>query len=296
LRTLSRHSLVISGTIAPIKAICDLAEKYGALTYLDETHAVGLYGPSGAGVAEHLDFETHLLGQTAEKTTMDRIDIVQATVSKGFGTIGGYIASSEALVDTIRSLARGFIFTTAQSPAIVAGAIAAIQHQRHNLERRRALQLSVAAVKQEMKRHDIPIYPNSSHLVPVMVGDAQLSRRIADVLYEDHSVYVQPMNSPTVAVSMERFRVSPTASHGPEQREKLVNAIVKLWKQFGLRRESDWIRDGVWDERQAAIKPIWTQAQLGLESPATGEQAQVSRLPSHIPEYLEDTRLMQRSV
>lgn len=204
---------------------------------MDETHAVGLYGPHGAGVAEHLDFDIHQSHDSHIETTIDRVDVIQATVSKGFGTIGGYIAGSAALIDMIRCVAWGFIFTTTQTPAIMAGAATAIDYQRNNMKDRVALQKSVAAVKQEMVRFDIPVLPNSSHLVPVMVGDAELSQKIADILYNEHSIYVQSINSPTVAVGMERFRVSPTAAHGLEQQEKLIKALVEIWGRFGFAKD-----------------------------------------------------------
>ncbi|KAF2717191.1 5-aminolevulinate synthase [Polychaeton citri CBS 116435] len=252
------------GTIAPIAAICDLAEKYGAMTFMDEAHAVGLYGPHGAGVAEHLNFAAHQSGQFKGNTTMDRVDVISGSVSKGFGTMGGYIAGTKGLVDMIRSVARGFIFTTTQSPAIMAGANAAIQYQMQNIGSRVELQRNVAAVKRKMAHFDLPVLPNRSHLVPVMIGDAELTRRVTDILFDEYNIYVQSINSPTVAVSMERFRISPTGFHNPAQQDVLVGALVEIWARLGLRKASDWVRAGIWDAKEAAQTQLWTDEQLGL--------------------------------
>lgn len=252
------------------------------MTFLDEVHAVGLYGPRGAGVAEHLDFDVHEAGDRTRRTVMDRVDVIAGATSKGFGTMGGYIAGSAALIDTIRSLSRGFIFTTTASPPVMAGAHAAIEYQLNNPRDRIQLQRNVAAVKREMARFDLPMLPNCSHLVPVMVGDAHMTRHIADTLFNDYSIYVQPINSPTVAIGTERFRISPTAHHTPAQQEALIKALVDIWKRFGLRRASDWQRVGAWDATQAATKQLWTDTQLRL-SPKTW-------FPSMLPSYIPDAR------
>ncbi|PLN76741.1 5-aminolevulinate synthase [Aspergillus taichungensis] len=249
------------GTIAPIAAICDLAHRYGALTFMDEAHAIGLYGPHGAGVAEHLDYAAHAAG-LPRGTTMDRIDIISGSTSKGLGTMGGYVAGSAALVDLVRSVARGFIFTTTQSPAVMAGAHAAIQVQRRDGSARLALQRNVAAVKRKMAAVDLPVLPNRSHLVPLMVGDAELTRRVTDILFDEYNMYVQAINSPTVAVGRERVRISPTGSHGPAQQDALVGALVDIWRRLGLRTASDWQRAGLWTAEDAAVTQLWTDEQL----------------------------------
>lgn len=254
------------GTIAPIAAICDLADRYGAITFMDEAHAIGLYGPHGAGVAEHLDFATHQSGRANGRTAMERVDVISGSVSKGLGTMGGYVAGSTALIDMIRSIARGFIFTTVQSPAVTAGAHAAIQHQLHNKDGRIRLQRNVAAVKRKMAAFDLPVLPNRSHLLPLMIGDAELTRRVTDILFDEYHIYVQAINSPTVAVNMERVRISPTGFHGPAQQDALVSALVEIWDRLGLRKASDWQRAGVWDAQQAAVTQLWTDEQLGLTS------------------------------
>jgi 5-aminolevulinate synthase len=231
---------------------------------MDEAHAIGLYGPGGAGVAEHMDFDAHQSGSYNGRTTMDRVDVISGSVSKGLGTMGGYIAGSEAMTDMIRSVARGFIFTTTQSPAVMAGAHAAIQYQLHNPGSRIALQRNVAAVKRKMAQFDLPVLPNRSHLVPIMIGDAELTRRVTDILFDRYNIYVQPINSPTVAVSTEQVRISPTGAHGPVQQDALVGALVEIWARLGLYKASDWQRAGVWDAEESAVKQLWTDEQLGL--------------------------------
>ncbi|KAI0193241.1 5-aminolevulinate synthase [Xylaria flabelliformis] len=268
------------GTIAPIKDICDLAEKYGAITFMDECHAIGLYGPHGAGVAEHLDFAAHQSNHFGSRTIMDRVDIICGSTSKGLGTMGGYITASKQLIDMIRSVSRGFIFTTTQSPAVMAGAYAAIRHQMQNMGDRVALQRNVAAVKRKMAQFDLPVLPNRSHLVPVMVGDAELVRYVADILFDEYNIYVQPINSPTVAVSQERFRISPTGFHDAAQQDFLVGALVEIWARLGLRKASDWQREGAWNAEDAAVNQLWTDEQLGLTT---------NELP--IREGLQDTLL-----
>lgn len=236
---------------------------------MDEAHAIGLYGPHGAGVAEHLDFATHQSGRTNGRTAMERVDVISGSVSKGLGTMGGYVAGSAALIDMIRSVARGFIFTTVQSPAVTAGAHAAIQHQLHNKDGRIRLQRNVAAVKRKMAAFDLPVLPNRSHLLPLMIGDAELTRQVTDILFDEYHIYVQAINSPTVAVNMERVRISPTGFHGPAQQDALVSALVEIWDRLGLRKASDWQRAGVWDAQQAAVTQLWTDEQLGLTSDPT---------------------------
>lgn len=220
-------SVSCTGTVSPIAAICDLAEKYGAITYLDEVHAVGLYGPHGAGVAEHLDYERHVMGKP-QGTIMDRVDIIVGALGKGFGTMGGYVAGSSALADMIRSLSTGFIFTTAQPPATMAGAKAAIDFQSENPSARMELQRNVRNVKRELRSRGLPVLPNQSHIVPLLVGDSEKCKQAADILFDDYDIYVQPINTPSVPVGQERLRISPTASHSKQQQEKLVDALSEI--------------------------------------------------------------------
>jgi len=257
------------GSIGPIEEICDLAEKYGAITFLDEVHAVGMYGSHGAGVAEHLDYEAHKAGKP-EGTVMDRIDIITGTLGKAYGCVGGYIAGSAKLVDTIRSLAPGFIFTTSLPPATMAGAKAAIEYQANYQGDRRLQQLHTRAVKDELNARDIPVIPNPSHIVPVLVGNAEIARKASDLLLEDWGIYVQAINYPTVPVGQERLRVTPTPGHVREYREHLVEAFDAVWKQLGIKRTSEWAAEGgfigVGEAGKAEEPPLWTDEQLGVDA------------------------------
>lgn len=261
------------GSIGPIKEICDLADKYGAITFLDEVHAVGMYGPHGAGVAEHLDYEAHARGRP-EGTVMDRIDIITGTLGKAYGCVGGYIAGSAKMVDTIRSLAPGFIFTTSLPPATMAGARTAIEYQMEHQGDRRLQQLHTRAVKDALQTKDIPVIPNPSHIVPVLVGNAELAKRASDMLLEDWAIYVQAINYPTVPVGQERLRITPTPGHVLEYREHLVKALDSVWTELGIKRTSDWAAEGgfigVGEDETTSEGPLWTNKQLGVE-PATGQ-------------------------
>lgn len=219
------------GSIGPIEAICDLAEKYGAITFLDEVHAVGMYGPRGAGVAEHLDFEAHKLGRP-KGTVMDRVDIITGTLGKAYGCVGGYIAGSAAMVDTIRSLAPGFIFTTSLPPATMAGARTAIEYQMECQTDRTLQQLHTRALKDTLAAQDIPVIPNPSHIVPILVGNAELAKKASDMLLEQHQIYVQAINYPTVPVGQERLRVTPTPGHTEGFRNELVMALKAFGKSL----------------------------------------------------------------
>jgi len=257
------------GSIGPIEEICDLAEKYGAITFLDEVHAVGMYGPHGAGVAEHLDFEAHQAGRP-QGTVQDRIDIITGTLGKAYGCVGGYIAGSAKLVDTIRSLAPGFIFTTSLPPATMAGAQTAIEYQANYQGDRRLQQLHTRAVKEALDAKDIPVIPNPSHIVPVLVGNAEVARKASDLLLEDWGIYVQAINYPTVPVGQERLRITPTPGHVREYREHLVEAFDGVWKQLGIRRTSEWAAEGgfigVGEAGKAEATPLWTDEQLGVDT------------------------------
>lgn len=258
------------GSIGPIEGICDLAKKYGAITFLDEVHAVGMYGPHGAGVAEHLDYEAHLEGRP-HGTIMDRIDIITGTLGKAYGCVGGYIAGSAKMVDTVRSLAPGFIFTTSLPPATMAGARAAIEYQTEYQGDRRLQQLHTRAVKDALSEKDIPVIPNPSHIIPILVGNAELAKKASDLLLEKHDIYVQSINYPTVPVGQERLRITPTPGHTRELREHLVNAVDSVFNELGIKRTSQWAAEGGFigvgeaAPNTAMIQPLWTDAQLGVD-------------------------------
>lgn len=256
------------GSIGPIEGICDLAEKYGALTFLDEVHAVGMYGPHGAGVAEHLDYDAHLNGKP-KGTIMDRVDIITGTLGKAYGCVGGYIAGSTKMVDTIRSLAPGFIFTTSLPPATMAGAKTAIEYQMEYQGDRRLQQLHTRAVKEELSDRDIPVIPNPSHIIPVLVGNAELAKKASDLLLEKHDIYVQSINYPTVPVGQERLRITPTPGHVREYREHLVSAIDSVFTELGIKRTSEWAKEGgfigVGEKDKVVEEPLWTDQQLGVD-------------------------------
>ena len=260
------------GSIAPIEKICDLAEKYGAITFLDEVHAVGMYGPSGAGVAEHLDFEASSTAPAAEPvkgSVMDRVDIITGTLGKAFGVVGGYIAGSADLVDVVRSYAPGFIFTTSLPPAVVAGAQASIAYQREFMGDRRLQQINTREVKRQLEALDIPVVPNPSHIIPVLVGDAALAKEASDLLLSKHHIYVQSINYPTVPVGEERLRITPTPGHTNEQVAHLVQSVNSVFDQLDLKRTTEWEqlggRAGVGLPGGNKVEPIWTDTQLGLK-------------------------------
>lgn len=256
------------GSIGPIEGICDLAEKYGAVTFLDEVHAVGMYGPHGAGVAEHLDYEAHLAGRP-KGTIMDRVDIITGTLGKAYGCVGGYIAGSTKMVDAVRSLAPGFIFTTSLPPATMAGAKTAIEYQMEYQGDRRLQQLHTRAVKDSLNERDIPVIPNPSHIIPVLVGNAELAKQASDMLLDTHGIYVQSINYPTVPVGQERLRITPTPGHVREFREHLVEALESVWNELGLKRTSEWAKEGgfigVGDPDAVEPEPLWTDRQLGVK-------------------------------
>jgi 5-aminolevulinate synthase len=214
----------MDGLMAPIGAICDLAQEYGALTYLDEVHAVGLYGPRGGGLAER-------------DRVMHRVDIVNGTLAKGFGIMGGYIAASADLCDAIRSYAPGFIFTTSLAPAIAAGAIASIRHLKASHAERERHQERVRALKGRLQVAGLPVMDNPSHIVPILVGDPVLAKRITDALLERFAIYVQPINYPTVPRGTERLRLTPSPQHSDADMEWLFAALGTLWRELGLPLE-----------------------------------------------------------
>ena len=213
----------MDGDIAPIREIVEAAEAFGAMTYLDEVHAVGMYGAHGGGVAER-------------EGLMDRIDIIEGTLGKAFGVMGGYITGTAALVDFVRSFSSGFIFTTALPPALAAGAAASIAHLKASEDERRAHRDAVAKVRAGLDAKRIPHMPNPSHIVPVMVGNAAKCKWISDVLLDTASIYVQPINYPTVPVKTERLRITPTPLHSDADIAHLVDALCDLWSQCALAR------------------------------------------------------------
>ncbi|WP_428515061.1 5-aminolevulinate synthase [Roseovarius sp.] len=213
----------MDGDIAPIKEICDLADKYGAMTYLDEVHAVGLYGPRGGGIAER-------------EGLMDRLTVIEGTLGKAFGVMGGYIAASTELCDFVRSFASGFIFTTALPPCVAAGAAAAVRHLKHSNEERSQQQARVAEVRARLDAIGLPHIENPSHIIPVMVGDPVKCKYISDVLMRDYGIYIQPINYPTVPKGTERLRITPSPVHSDEDVERLIGALEELWAQCQLAR------------------------------------------------------------
>jgi 5-aminolevulinate synthase len=213
----------MDGDIAPIEAILDVCEKHNAMSYIDEVHAVGLYGPRGGGVAE-------------ARGLMDRITVIEGTLGKAFGVMGGYIAGSAAMCDFVRSFASGFIFTTALPPALAAGACASVKHLKHSQAERRAHQDRVATVRARLKAIGIPMLDNPSHIIPVMVGDPHHCKMISDWLLDHHGIYVQPINYPTVPKGTERLRITPSPVHSEADIDKLVNALSEIWSQCALAR------------------------------------------------------------
>ncbi len=213
----------MDGDIAPIEEICDLADRYGAMTYLDEVHAVGLYGPRGGGVAE-------------ERGLMDRLTVIEGTLGKAFGVMGGYIAASAELCDFVRSFASGFIFTTALPPSVAAGAAASIRHLKASGAERAAHQDRVAQVRARLDAIGLPHIDNPSHIIPVMVGDPVKCKFISDVLLRDHGVYIQPINYPTVPKGTERLRITPSPVHSAADVDHLIAALEALWTKCELGR------------------------------------------------------------
>jgi len=213
----------MDGDIAPIREICDVADKHGAMTFLDEVHAVGLYGPRGGGIAER-------------EGIMDRLTVIEGTLGKAFGVMGGYIAASDLLCDFIRSYSSGFIFTTAIPPALAAGACASIAHLKTSDTERQIHRSKVAQVRNMLNARGIPHMPNPSHIIPVMVGDAAKCKWISDLLLDNYGIYVQPINYPTVPKGTERLRLTPSPLHSDEDINHLVSALSELWSQCALSR------------------------------------------------------------
>lgn len=213
----------MDGDISPIGEICDLAEKYNALTYLDEVHAVGMYGARGGGVAER-------------DGVMDRVDVIEGTLAKGFGLMGGYIAASSDICDAIRCYASGFIFTTSLAPAIVAGAVASVRHLKQSNAERVAHQERASTLKRRLLDAGLPVLDNPSHIVPVMVGDPVTCKRLTDELMDRFGIYVQPINYPTVPRGTERIRLTPGPLHSDGDMDHLIDALNILWAEMKLQR------------------------------------------------------------
>ncbi len=213
----------MDGDIAPIIRLCEVAERHGAMTYLDEVHAVGLYGPRGGGIAER-------------EGLMDRLTVIEGTLGKAFGVLGGYITGSAALVDFVRSYASGFIFTTALPPAVAAGALASVRHLKQSQFERQAQQDRVRLLKRRLGESGIPMLPGDSHIVPVLVGDPLRCKDISDQLMERFDIYVQPINYPTVPRGTERLRLTPGPLHSKEDVERLVAALSEIWGKAANRK------------------------------------------------------------
>ncbi|MGB5093902.1 MAG: 5-aminolevulinate synthase [Parvibaculum sp.] len=213
----------MDGDIAPIGEICDLARRYGALTYLDEVHAVGLYGPRGGGIAER-------------DGVLDKVDIIEGTLAKGFGVMGGYIAGSSLLVDVVRSYAPGFIFSTSLSPVLVAGVLAAVRHLKTSNTERERHQERARTLRQMLTDAGLPVMMCESHIVPVMVGDPVVCKQVSDDLLQNHNIYVQPINYPTVPRGTERLRFTPCPLHTDDMMRDLVAALDQVWTRRNIRR------------------------------------------------------------
>src|SRR5437660_2742170 len=211
----------MDGDIAPVGRIADLAERYNAMTYMDEVHAVGLYGPRGGGIGDR-------------DGVMDRIDVIEGTLAKGFGTLGGYIAANSAIVDAVRSYAPAFIFTTALPPAVAAAAHAAVRHLKQSQAERELHQRQARTTKHALTAAGLPVLDNPSHIVPVMVRDAELCKAASDLLLERHGIYIQPINYPTVARGSERLRITPSPMHSDAHIAELVEAMVDVWKTLKI--------------------------------------------------------------
>jgi len=213
----------MDGDIAPIAEICDVCDKYGAMTYIDEVHAVGMYGPRGGGVTE-------------QEGVAHRLTVIEGTLAKAFGVMGGYIAGSAALCDFVRSFASAFIFTTAIPPAVAAGAMTSIKHLKRSGAERLRQKERVAVVRRKLDEVGIPYYDNPSHIVPVLVGDPVVCKCITDELMSDYRIYVQPINYPTVPKGTERLRITPGPLHNDDDIDHLIQSLSAIWTKRGLKR------------------------------------------------------------
>src|SRR3954447_6951517 len=242
----------MDGDIAPIAAIADLAERYNAMTYMDEVHAVGLYGPRGGGIADR-------------DGVMGRIDVIKGTLAKGFGTLGGYIATNSAVIDAVRSYAAAFIFTTALPPAVEAAAHAAVRHLKTSQAERELHQRQAKTTKHALTAAGLPVLDNPSHIVPVMVRDAELCKAASDLLLERHGIYIQPINYPTVARGTERLRITPSPMHSDAHIAELVDALVDVWKTLKLPFEFVPSAEIVESPARAAARCLYPDFKLAAE-------------------------------
>jgi 5-aminolevulinate synthase len=233
----------MDGDIAPLEAICDLAERYNAMTYLDEVHAVGMYGPRGAGIAER-------------DGVMARIDVIEGTLAKAFGTLGGYIAGRSAVVDAVRSHAPGFIFTTALPPAIAAATTASIAHLKTSGAERADQRGAVAATKAALRKAGLPVMATETHIVPVMVGDPDLCKQASDLLLNQHGIYIQPINYPTVSRGTERLRITPTPAHNVQLIGQLAEAMVSVWRKLDLPLGTDFQPEELRAQRELRAQTV----------------------------------------
>ena len=213
----------MDGDVGPIAEICALAREYGALTYLDEVHAVGMYGAHGGGISERDGLAS-------------QVDVIEGTLAKAFGLMGGYITASEALIDAVRSHAPGFIFTTSLAPVLAAGALASVRHLANSAQEREAQQRHAQLLKDALLARGLPIMPSQTHIVPIHVGDPTACKGLTDRLLEECGIYVQPINYPTVPRGTERIRLTPGPFHGPERIVTLVDALDSLWQDMALKR------------------------------------------------------------
>lgn len=264
------------GSVAPIHKFVELAKKYNAITFLDEVHAVGIYGPRGAGIAEHLDFELNASNpHRGNGSIMDEIDIYTGTLGKSFGVVGGYVAGSSQFIDMIRSYAPGFIFTTSLPPAIVAGGKTCIRYLKESNAERRMQQLNARTVKSRLGELGIPVVPNPSHIVPVLLGDAAAAKIASDELLSNYDIYVQSINFPTVPVGHERLRITPSPGHTPEMIDHLVASLDEIWKKYDFKRVADYEAEGgrceVGAKDAPKYEPIWNDTQLNHNLPIAGE-------------------------
>ncbi|MHA1157799.1 MAG: 5-aminolevulinate synthase, partial [Alphaproteobacteria bacterium] len=240
----------MDGDIAPIEKIADLADTYGAMTYLDEVHAVGMYGPRGGGIAER-------------DGMMDRIDIIEGTLAKAFGTLGGYITASRAIVDAVRSYAPGFIFTTALPPGIATAALTSIRHLKQSDVERRAQQRNAERTKAILRQAGLPVMPSETHIVPLLVADPDLCRQASDLLLEEHGIYIQPINDPTVPRGTERLRITPTPLHDDLLIDRLATALIDVWTRLDLDR-------GESEPATSTLQAVGGNTQLAVFPPAGG--------------------------
>ena len=213
----------MDGDVAPIHAICDLADKYNALTYIDEVHAVGMYGKRGGGISERDE-------------AAQRITVIEGTLGKAFGVMGGYIAADSRIIDVIRSYAPGFIFTTSLAPVLVAGVLASVRHLKESTAEREGQQAAAAFLKRSFAEAGLPVMPSDTHIVPLMVGDPVKAKRISDILLAEYGVYVQPINFPTVPRGAERLRFTPGPAHTEAMMTELTEALVEIWDRLELRQ------------------------------------------------------------